>query len=343
MSYETPLHRRQAVDAALNALHRAERVVLTTHVNADGDGAGSQVALGAWCRARGKKAWIVNPTSFPKSLSFLLPEEGWVLDAGSSQARSVVGEADLAVVLDTGEKTRIGAVHDLFRPLPTVILDHHPQGSDSIEGIVLRDPDACATGELVFDLLLEAGGPWPPAAVQGLYVAVMADTGSFRFSNSSPAAHRIVADLIEKGADPEGLYRMVYSNVPLRRFQLLQAALGHLEVDPGGRMAWITVPTDAFQRLGARPEDIEGVVDYPRDIEGVEIAMLFRETAKGSTKISFRSNGGLDVNDLARRFGGGGHAKASGAVMEGPLEEVRESVLEEVRSVLGGRIQDHEG
>jgi phosphoesterase RecJ-like protein len=136
---------------------------------------------------------------------------------------------------------------------------------------------------------------------------------------------------------------MVYSNVPLRRFQLLRAALGHLEVDPGGRLAWMTVPTEAFQRLGARAEDIEGLVDYPRDIEGVKIALLFRETARGFTKISFRSTGGLDVNVLARQFGGGGHVKASGALVEGPLEEVRESVLESVRSVLEGRIQDDEG
>jgi phosphoesterase RecJ-like protein len=176
--------------------------------------------------------------------------------------------------------------------------------------------------------------------VRGLYVAILADTGSFRFSNTSPEAHQIAADLIRRGADPEELYRQVYGNLPLRKLKLIQSALAELEVDSDGGVAWMTVPTRAFDELGATADDIEGLVDYPRDINGVEVGLLFRETAKGATKVSFRSNGDVDVNALARAFGGGGHVKASGALVDGPLPEVRKKVLDAVRAAVKGGSRD---
>lgn len=337
MSYRTPLYRNEPVQEVLTLLTGAERVVLTTHVNADGDGAGSQIALAAWLRARGKMAWIINPTPFPKALRFLLPNREWALDAGSAEAKAVIGSANLAVVLDTGEVGRIGSVMALLEELPRAIVDHHPPGPDSISGVSFRDPKACATGELVFDLVSAAGGPWPEEAVRGLYVALLADTGSFRFSNTSPDTHRMVAFLIERGADPEDLHRQLYGDIPLRRLRLLQSALGELELDPEGDLAWMTVPVEAFEKLGATAEDIEGLVDYPRAIEGVEVGLLFRKTARGATKVSLRSNGDVDVNEVARRFGGGGHVKASGALVERPLPEVRAEVLDAVRDAIRGR------
>ncbi len=327
----------------LAALNGAECILLTTHINADGDGAGSEVALAGWLRAQGKEGWIINPTPYPDSLGFLLPETGWALTSGSSDAREVAKRADLAVVLDAGEAPRIGSVMGLVHELPKVVIDHHPPGPDPIPGLSLRAPEACATGELVFDVLLRAGGPWPPEVVRGLYVALLADTGSFRFSNTLPGTHRIAAFLIEHGVDPEELYRLVYGNVSLRKLRLLQASLGELELDPEGDLAWMTVPPSSFEDLGAIADDVEGLVDYPRDIKGVEVGLLFRETARGATKVSFRSNGDTDVNALARRFGGGGHVRASGALVERPLAEVRPEVLEAARNAVRGRNKDAGG
>jgi phosphoesterase RecJ-like protein len=209
--------------------------------------------------------------------------------------------------------------------------------------VSFRDPGACATGELVYDIISEAGGPWTSDALLGLYVAILTDTGSFRFSNSSPSAHRIVASLLEGGVDPEEVHRLVYGNVRLRKLRLLQVSLGELVVDPDGDLAWMTIPTGAFQELNATSDDIEGLVDYPRGIEGVEVGLLFRETARGATKVSFRSNGRVDVNVLARRFGGGGHVKASGAMVERPLLQVREEVLAEARAAIRERGGDAGG
>ena len=336
MNYVSPPSRSEPVQEALSALRNADRFLISTHVNADGDGAGSEAALAAWLLARGKEVWIVNPTPFPKPFRFFLPPGATLLDPGTPVAEEVVERVDLAVILDTGEAPRIGAVSDLIRGAPSLVIDHHPPGEQPIPGISFRDPAACATGELVYDIILAADGPWALETVQGLYVALLTDTGSFRFSNTSPAAHYIVADLMEKGADPEDLFRRAYGNVPLRKLRLLQASLGALEVDPMGDLAWMTVPSKTFQELGATSDDIEGLVDYPRDIEGVEVGLLFRETVRGATKISFRSNGAVDVNVLARAFGGGGHVKASGALVQRPLSEVRPEVLDAVRGAIRG-------
>lgn len=334
MSVSVPTHRRPAVREALTALSRAQRVLLTTHVNADGDGAGCEVAVAEWLRWQGKDAWIVNPTPFPETFAFLLRDPHWCLDPGSPRAEEVARAADLALILDTSEPSRIGRVVHLIGDVPRMVIDHHPPGPGSVSGITLIDPEAGATGELVYDLISSSGKDWPPGVAPGLYVAILTDTGSFRFSNASPRIHRIAAELLERDVDPERTYRRVYADFPVRRLRLLHASLGQLEVDPGGDLAWMTVPASAYQALSATPDDLEGLVDYPRDLEGVQVGVLFRETPKGATKVSFRSTGNVDVNLLARGFGGGGHAKASGALIDGPLEEVRETVLNVTREAI---------
>ena len=340
MAYTVPAHRMDAVAEVVEALSASRRAVLTTHLNADGDGAGSGAALAAWLRARGNAAFIVNPTPFPDAYRFLLGEsDGWVLPAGSQEAQEACRRADLAVVLDTGEVPRIGRVKPMIDGLKTVVVDHHPPGDQPIGGTQLRDSDACATGELVFDLVLSGGGPWTRPVVEGIYVAILTDTGSFRFSNASPASHRVAAELIERGADPEELHRRVYGASPLRRLRLLRAALETLEVDAGAGVSWMIVPDDAFRALEAVPDDLEGLVDYPRSIEGTQVGLLFRKTSNG-TKVSFRANGDVDVNALARQFGGGGHVRASGALVERSLEEVVPEVVEATRRAVAGALGD---
>ena len=201
MSYRTPEARVAAVRETRNALMASRRAVLTTHLNADGDGAGSEAALASWMRANGCEAWIVNPTPFPNNFRFLVENEDWILAAGSARARDACDQADVAVVLDTGEVPRIGRVRDMIRDVPTVVIDHHPLGDHPIGGVSLRDPSACATGELVYDVIQSAGGPWPESIARGIYTAILTDTGSFRFSNATPGCHMLVADLIEMGVE----------------------------------------------------------------------------------------------------------------------------------------------
>ena len=332
--YQTAAHRREAVAAVREALLASRRAVLTTHLNADGDGAGCEAALCAWLRSNGNDAYIINPTPFPDHYRFLLHDEnGWVLHAGSAEAQEACHRADLAIVMDTGEVSRIGRVKPLIEELSTVVIDHHPLGDQPIGGVSFRDTTACATGELVFDVIHAMNGPWPPQVLDGLYVAILTDTGSFRFSNSTPTSHRVVAELIEKGADPEALHSKVYGAWPLRKLQLLRAALETIQMDDALGIAWMVVPEEAFNRLGAAAEDLEGLVDYPRSLDGVEVGLLFRKTSQG-TKVSFRSNGPVDVNALGRQFGGGGHVRASGALIEGEPAKVVPIVVEATRQAV---------
>jgi bifunctional oligoribonuclease and PAP phosphatase NrnA len=348
-TYAPAPHRLEAIDALVEALTGAERVVLTTHLNADGDGVGSEVAILEFLAHRGVEARIVNPTPFPDLFRFLLPgvegvpggEEGaegphpLVLEASTPEASAWCRKADLVLVLDTGEIPRIGRVKPMVEHLPHRVVDHHPAGDRPIEGPAYRDVDASATGELVFDLVHRAGGPWTRPLVEGLYTAILTDTGSFRFSNATPRAHRVAAELIARGASPDDLHTRVYGMAPLRRYRLLEAALPSLDRTPDGRISWMTVPADAYRRLGCDPADLEGLTDYPRTLVGTEVALLFRAVDDG-IKISFRSNGTVDVNRVARALGGGGHVRASGALVQGDLEKVRHRVVELVRSAVAG-------
>lgn len=330
------LDRGSRLDRVLELLGGAKSVVITTHANADGDGAGSEVALAAFLRARGTEAWIVNPTPFPESFAFLLPDPDWVIPAKGDEARRRCREADLAVVVDTAEVPRIGRVKSLIRELPKVVIDHHPPGGKPIEGVVFRDTAACATGALVFELIDRAGGPWSEVVARALYFAVLTDTGGFRFTNTDPRCFRVAARLVELGAAPEALHRAAYGSFRPRRFELLREALATLTVHESGRMAWMTVPKEAYDRLGATVEDLEGFVDVPRDIAGVEVAVLFRTTADGRIKVSLRSRPPVDVNVIAAELGGGGHVRAAAAVVGGVPEEVVERVVGRLEEGLGG-------
>jgi phosphoesterase RecJ-like protein len=342
LSYRTPEERITSVREVRNALLASRRAVLTTHLNADGDGAGCEAAVVSWLRANGTEAWIVNPTPFPETFRFLIEDESSVVAAGSRRARDLCDQADLAVVLDTGEVPRIGRVRSLIRELPTVVVDHHPPGEHPIGGISLRDPNACATGELVFDILLAAGGPWTDASVQGMYVAILTDTGSFRFSNSTPAAHRVTAELLARGVDPEEMNRRVYGAAPVRKYRLLERALATLDVDEALGISWMTIPPGAIEELGVTPDDLEGMVDIPRGVEGTRVGLLFRVTTTGEVKVSFRSNGPVNVNELARRFGGGGHVRASGAMVPGPLDRAVEVVVQATRDAVARDMAEEE-
>ena len=334
LRYRTPDARTSAVREVRNALLASRKAVLTTHLNGDGDGAGCQAALAAWLRANGTDAWIVNPTPFPETFKFLLGDPSWVVEAASPNARRVCDQADLAVVLDTGEVQRIGRVRSLIRNLPTVVIDHHQPGDKPIGGISLRDPEACATGELVYDVITAAGGPWPRSALEGIYVAILTDTGSFRFTNSTPGSHEIAADLIARGVDPEEMHGKVYGGAPIRYYRLLQRALDTLEFDDQAGIAWMVIPQDAYLELGATQDDLEGMVDVPRSVVGARVGLLFRLTTTGEVKISFRSSGPVDVNELAKSFGGGGHIKASGAMVPGPMESAVKTVVEATRKAV---------
>jgi bifunctional oligoribonuclease and PAP phosphatase NrnA len=333
-----PEHRKAGLDRILGALQDRARIVLSTHVNADGDGAGCEAALAAWLVQRGQHVNIVNPTPFPAQYRHLIGDPDWLVELTDVRVGKTLGETDALFVVDTGEPKRIGKVLSGLRSgAPVIVLDHHPPSEPGFKNsVALLDTSACATGELVYDLLVQSDQPWPALCNEGIYTAIVTDTGSFRFSNTTPRAHALAGELIRRGVDPEEAYRRLFATVPLHRIQLLRHALGTLEVDAEAPITSVTVARAIMQETGATTEDLDGLVEHARSIEGTEVALLFRETTDGSTKVSLRSNGVVDVNAIARQFGGGGHIKAAGAVINAPPAKARAQVLAATRAALAG-------
>ena len=327
-----PPHRAVAARAVAALFQPGQRVALTTHVNADGDGVGSEVGLWHLLRARGLHPVIVNATGIPERFDFMLPNGA---DA-SDHAAKEIARADVVVVLDISDLARLGdlaaAVRD--RGVPVACIDHHVSQGTLPPGPRFVAPDATATAELIFDLATEVGWELSTDAARALYVGLLTDTGGFRFSNTTALALRVAAALLEHGVDPESIYEAVYSSAPEGRVRLLGDVLQTLVVEPERGLAWVTVPPGALERYGATPDDLDGIVEHARSIAGVRLALLFRQIANGRIKVSFRSLGAIDSAALAQRFGGGGHHKAAGASLEGSLGEAQATVLQSARAYL---------
>jgi phosphoesterase RecJ-like protein len=326
--------RRPVLTRIWETLRETTQVVLTTHVNADGDGAGSEVAMAHLLRRHGVMSSIINPSTFPAAYRFLLGDVP-ALDHRSHAGRRALDTADVLIVLDAAEPRRLGALATRLTLTPIVVIDHHPPVGEPLGDPDLRDPHACATGELVFDLCAAVGTGVTQVEAQALYIAIVTDTGSFRFSNTTPRAHLIAARLLEAGVTPDDLYGPLFGQLTPRRLAVLQVALGNLERDPEWPLAWVSLRQDEVERTGARSEDMDGIVEYPRRMQGVEVAILFRELGPQRTKVSLRSSGTRDVADVARQLGGGGHPKAAGAVLDLSLEQTQRQVLEAVRARMG--------
>ena len=326
--------KRTAALELAESLKPGQRVCLTTHVNPDGDGLGSEVGLLHLLRARGVEAIITNPSPTPARLRFLFDELPGV--DRSQEAVKELRRADMIVVLDIADLGRLGMLGDVVkdRGVPVACIDHHVSEGSLPPGPRYVDATAAATGELVFEIAVACGWEVDELTAKALYVAIMTDTGGFRFSNTHPRTLRIGADLLERGLNPEQIYSEVYASVPEGRPRLFGEALQTLVVEPELGLAWITVPPGALERHGLTADDLDGVVEFPRSIAGVRMALMFREIQRGRVKVSLRSIGDVDVAEFAKHFGGGGHKKASGLSVKGSLAEVQTAVLVAARDYL---------
>lgn len=320
-----PPARRTSIELLAREFVAGRRVALSTHMNADGDGCGSEVALAHVLMRRGLDVRIVNPTPWPPLFDFLLDGVTDNTRRGSVALKGI----DLLIVLDISDVKRLGVLTDTVRALtvPKLVIDHHVATDEPAGTILVSDTSACATGELVYDAARVLDEAITPAIAQALYAAIVTDTGAFRFSNTSPRAHAIAAELLAAGVDPEDMYRRIYASAPAGRLRLLAEVLATLGVDEKRGVAWLSMDAAALEKFGVRQEDLDGIVEHARSIAGTRMALFFRDLGYGKVKVSFRSTGDVDVNLFARQFGGGGHAKAAGALIAGSLEDVRQRVI----------------
>ena len=310
-------------------IRRLNNFVLTTHVNPDGDGLGSELALAMALRELGKSAAILNHSETPENYRWLDPGRE-IRRFSPERDLPAIERAEAIVILDTNQPDRLRSLEPfvLASKARKIVIDHHLDAHPFAEHYAI-DEEATSTGEIVYRLILALGDVAVTKEIaRALYAAIMTDTGSFRFPRTDPEIHRIAAHLIERGADPTEIYVNVYESWSPGRLRLLGAALTSMKTACDGKLAYLVCTQKMFQATGTTEIETDNFTTYPMSVRGVRIGILFNELEDG-VKISFRSKGRIPVNELAKEFGGNGHLNAAGARLFGAGLEVT------VSSVIG--------
>lgn len=312
------------------ALRERDRFLITTHVLQDGDAAGSCLAFRRLLRRMGKTAEIVLPSPLPRKFDFLAEDCPFHVFPDDWD-RPEIRELEWLVALDFSQIERLGpmreAALDRFEGR-MLCLDHHLSDGAFAE-LAHVDPKASSTAELIWRLMHEhLALELDRGVAEGLYTALSCETGSFRYGNTSPLVHRITADCLDTGLSPERFHSLLDERKTLHELKLHGVALERLRLEQDGRIGWIGLGPEVFAELAVTESETAGLVTLARSVEGVDIAILLYEDVPGSVKCSFRSKSdGMNMNRLAGRFGGGGHVRASGALVEGSLRDVASRIL----------------
>ncbi|MHB8172024.1 MAG: DHH family phosphoesterase [Thermincolia bacterium] len=305
----------------ITTLRKYKDIAVVCHVNPDGDCIGSMLAMSFMLEAMGKKVTLVSNDVIPEVYKFL---------PGSQQIKGVEGlkGQELVIFVDCSDPDRAGEqVARSVSHIPCIInIDHHVS-NQQFGHFNLVDPEAAATGELIYYLQKEMSLTLTKEIALCLYAAIVMDTGSFRYENTTGSTHRIAAELVDTGLNVYDINRSLHDDVSLINLKVIQLGLANLKTSSCGRLAWITLSDQEMRNIDAKDEHIDGLINYPRMIKGVEIGILFRETGEGIVKISFRSKGRVDVNRLAGEFGGGGHPRASGCRVANTLAQTEAQVV----------------
>ncbi|NTW04662.1 MAG: bifunctional oligoribonuclease/PAP phosphatase NrnA [Peptococcaceae bacterium] len=304
-------------------LDNSGSILLSGHVFPDGDCLGSVAALGLALKKKGKEVVMASPGLIPGNFSFLPVIGDFCTE---KPAREFF---DVMIVLDCSESDRLGNFGRYLNQSANVIcIDHHLEPNE-LGNLNYFDSDAAATGEIVFDLIGLLDVSIDPEIAACLYTAIVTDTGNFRYEKTTAATLRKGAILMEAGIDASGINTLLFEENPLSAVLLMGAAINSIKISPGGSVAWMVVDLSMLARYSAQDGDTDGLINVARTIKGVEISILFREIAPGTYKISFRSKHKADVSLLAAKFGGGGHARASGCTVIGELEEMEAKIIKE--------------
>jgi phosphoesterase RecJ-like protein len=303
-------------------IRRHNSFLVCSHMNPDGDALGSSLALGLFLEREDKEVVIYNQDLVPALYDFL---------PGTRRIQRILPKGkcfEVSFLLDCASPSRVGEAFERFEGKGEMaVIDHHPPTEDS-PGISLVRTEAAATGELLYDIMAAYGRPPTAEMATALYVALMTDTGSFRFSNTTSKALRVGGDLLEAGVDLGLLIDRIYESYPQERFRLLARVLETLEFPLEGKVATLKVTQAMLQETGCGPEVAEGFVDLPRSVRGVQVAILFKEAGPKEYRVSLRSRGGVDVGRVAMRFQGGGHPNAAGCTIREGWDRVYRSMLE---------------
>lgn len=315
-----------SLDSVLQFIQQeSSHYLVVAHVHPDGDALGATLAMREILRQLGKSYTLVNESEIPERFRFL-PGSEEILSVSQLEGKSFTH----VIALDCGDSARIGNVAALFAENVQICnIDHH--ATNDLFGVSnYVDSKAAATVELLYRLADRMQLEFTLDLATCIYTGLLTDTGSFKYPNTTPEVMRQAARLLEIGVPGAEIADRVLMTKTFPQLKLLQKALANLQLSKNGNVAWLQVTQQDLAESEATEDDVEGIVTYARGIEGVEVGILFRETKDGKIKVSFRSKAEFDVAMIAKRFGGGGHARAAGCTIELPLNEAKRQVLEAV-------------
>ena len=313
------------------AIAREPEWLVVGHSIPDGDCIASVIALFLGLSFLGKRVVAVIEDRVPETYRYLRCFDS------IKRPEAVEGWPTAVVYLDCSDPERVGT-----KTLPylagckkVINIDHHP--TNTFFGQFNRvEPKKASTSELVLDLLDEMEVTIDKSIATAIYTGIIMDTGCFQYSNTRPDTLRTAARMLEQGAELDVIRKSLFESRPAIEVRLLQQALSTLSFTEDGKVAWMVLTFDDVIRLNAQDYHFEGLINYARFIDGVEVGLLFREIEPGIIKVGFRSKDAVDVNAIAARFGGGGHLRAAGARLEGNMEDVCQRVIEAVKEVVAG-------
>lgn len=315
-----------SIEDILLEIKKRGTFLITTHINPEGDAIGSSLALAIALSSIGKKVEVYTLDPVPKMLRFL-PKSEMV-----HQVKRVNSRFDAVITVDCGDLERVGFISAEDIPGDILInIDHHRTNKGF--GTFNLVEDAVASAEIVYEVIKRLSIPVTRDIATCIYTAIITETGSFRYSNTNLQTFRIAEDMVNYGANPWLIAEHIYNRNSMGRIKLLGQVLSNLDLSKDGKIAWITVTGQMYKDTGTTKEDVEDLINFPRSIEGVEVAILFRESDH-DWKISLRSNGRIDVSTLALEFGGGGHSMAAGCFVKGTLEDVKKRVISRIEEIL---------
>ena len=305
-------------------IKRNKAFLIASHINPEGDAIGSALALAISLKNIGKEVTVFNQDPIPRNLQFLPMSSEIIHEIDGTLS------FDAAFVLDCGDLDRVGKEIEKIRKIRKIInIDHHMTNS-GFGDLRLVDSQSSSTAELIYAVIKDIPIEITYEIALNIYTAILTDTGAFCNSNTTEGTFHIASEMVRIGVNPANVAEKIYQEMPVSRLKLLGLVLNTLEILGNGRIAFVAVTLSMLRKTGATPELTEDMINYPRSILGVKVAVLFREVSRNYYKISFRSNKDIDVADIAREFGGGGHPNASGGNVGGSLLEVKGKVFEAV-------------
>lgn len=313
-------------------LKACKTILISAHKSPDGDTLGSQLALMLALEKLNKTVTAHNLDPVPEIYRFL-PEADRIKTGLLAQ-----GRYDAYIVVDA-DPPRTGLFDKKYPADILINIDHHVTNPYEWP-LTWLDPDASACGEMVYKLIQELGVAIDRDIALCLYTAIFTDTGSFRYSNTKPESMTIAAKMLEAGADPWLVTENVYESFAYRKLKLLGAVLAGMERSEDGRVAWVAVTDELFRQTGTTAEDTDSFINFVRSVKGVEVAVLFRQIGESQFKLSLRSKGRIDLTPLAQSFGGGGHKNAAGGAVNGALEDVKRTVINDVVKAVRAQLGD---